>query len=150
MQTPEPARRYVVTEIDLADECRHVRYHELALPFVTAPGGYRETLKLNRFWSGRDRTGNPNCRDPVNQRLYHVRREDELPAHPRAPGVPTLQHDSMTALFTAIGYDPRRGRYAPAAPRRRQSPERPPGPCTKPPPPDEASHAGTHARRLHG
>lgn len=113
MQIPEPTRRYVVTDIDLGDQCRHVRYHELTLPFVTAPGGYRETLKLNRFWSGHDRSGHPNCRDDVNQRLYHVRRDEELPAHPPVPGVPTIRHDSMASLFAAIGYNPRQGRYAP-------------------------------------
>lgn len=127
----------IITEIDLKDNCKHLRTFQLTLPSVTEKGFYRETMSFDYFFYGpneRNYKPSPKRREKLDfsdcRYVYHVQLKSEWDASTKRMRdflkeqnrleelyayVDTLTVQHVTTLwdfYQEIGYDYKKQKWA--------------------------------------
>lgn len=99
-------RTFHVTEIDIANGCKHVAYHKFDLPNPGEQGFYRSTTSFNSFFYSskmRNRKGKTT--------LFYAKDGEELMYWGLEEGTPVIEYANIWDFYKAIGYDYKSKKY---------------------------------------
>lgn len=93
---------FIVTEIDLTDNCNHVQYHEFEA------SDYRSIMSLNAFCFGSKSYNVSKTRMFIGHRKLEWL-EEKLRENPDRK--PTIIHDTIWDFYKYIGYDYKKKKF---------------------------------------